>query len=130
MTAKKNGPSQCDSTSTRFDANEVIAFYNGAKPLVRELIEMFLEECPKLLAKVETAVQNGEADGIRRTAHTLKGSAGVLLATDIQSHAAELERMGKSGDLDGLDLEWERLRVATTDSLRSMEAYLKGTTPT
>ncbi len=113
------------ATYAQFDADEVIAFYNGTEDLVRELVELFLQEGPKLLSRVERAVSDADPEKLVRSAHALKGSAAALLALNIQKAAEELERIGKRRELDRIFPAWQRLRDVTHDSLREMETYLE-----
>ncbi len=44
--------------------------------LLSDLVDMFIAEVPGQLATLEAALAKGDADAIRLTAHTLKGTAG------------------------------------------------------
>ena len=71
--------------------------------LVTELIELFLEESPKLLVNVQIAVQRRDAKAIERSAHRLKGSAGNFGMNATVKTAMRLEVLGRSGDLADVD---------------------------
>ncbi len=62
-------------------------------------------DAPELLAKMRTAVEAGDADGLRQTAHSLKSSSANLGALEFAQHCKELEMLGKSGELAG-SAEW------------------------
>ena len=42
---------------------------------VAELVQDFLRDGPSLIAAVEVGVRDGDAEGVRRAAHTLKSNA-------------------------------------------------------
>jgi two-component system sensor histidine kinase/response regulator len=80
---------------------EALDRIGGDEELLRDLCHIFLEESPKLMLKLQEAVATGDADGVTRAAHSLKGEAGYLGA-DGTSHAArKLEEMGHNKDLSG-----------------------------
>ena len=59
-----------------------------------------------------------------RFAHTLKGAAGGLGATELQAAALELERAAKAALEDGGDPS--TLAVAVEDVLRTLETVIGG----
>jgi PAS domain S-box-containing protein len=67
--------------------------------LTAELIESFLTRAPGNLTSLREAVEADDADGIQRGAHHLKGSSGNIGAARITALCAELEAMGRSGDV-------------------------------
>src|SRR5579863_6814145 len=71
----------------------------GDTQLLQELCQIFLEESPKLLQKLRQAVAAGDADGVMRAAHSLKGESSYLGAGATSQAARQLEEMGRSNDL-------------------------------
>jgi HPt (histidine-containing phosphotransfer) domain-containing protein len=61
---------------------------------------LFLEDCPARLAAIKLAIDRGDADQIRETAHALKGAAGNLSATGLFEAASTLERLGGEHRID------------------------------
>jgi len=68
---------------------------------VRELVETFLAEAPRMLDELRDAFANDDAERFRRSAHSLKSNANTFGALD-------LGRMARTLELDGL----ERVRAA------------------
>ena len=90
--------------------------FEGDTELLREVVEIFLEDCPKLMADLSSAISRREAGGLERAAHAIKGSVGNFAARAAFEAAYGLERMGRAGNLDGaveahaeLEREIERL---------------------
>ena len=87
---------------------------------VRELIDTFLEDAPRQLAVLRSAVEQAEAGEARRAAHTLKSNGATFGADSFSDVCRELEAASTRGDLDGAatalveqaELEWERARPA------------------
>ena len=72
----------------------------GDEHLVRELVDIFLAEYPKLLQAVRTSA--GERDGValRRSAHALRGSITNFVDDGPTVTALALERAGEDLRLD------------------------------
>ena len=91
----------------------------GDSELLGEIAKLFLDSVPEMLARVRDAVACGDARGLERAAHALKGSLGNFSAEAALEAAFRLERMGGTGELVGmeeacqaLEREIERLRPA------------------
>jgi HPt (histidine-containing phosphotransfer) domain-containing protein len=93
--------------------------------LIVELLDLFLDGYQSQLAAIQSAVAGRNLEGIRRSAHMLKGGASNLSASGVVDAAAALEHaaaQGRTGDLDPhfatLVLEIEQL-VAELNGCRS-----------
>jgi CheY-like chemotaxis protein len=69
----------------------------GMEP-VREVIATFLDKTPVILRELREAADRVDADGIRRAAHTIKGTSATLGARDLAERSAEIERLGRAGE--------------------------------
>jgi signal transduction histidine kinase/CheY-like chemotaxis protein len=78
---------------------EALDRIGGDEELLREVCEIFLEESPKLLKKLQQAVAAGDPDGVVRAAHSLKGESSYLSASGTSRAARQLEEMGHNKDL-------------------------------
>jgi HPt (histidine-containing phosphotransfer) domain-containing protein len=81
------------------DLSTALRWVDGDRALLAELIEIFLEECPRRLHDLEQAVKEGNAIGASHTAHSLKGMVACFAARPAQGLADEMEGLGKAGDL-------------------------------
>jgi len=81
------------------DYSAALLWVDGDRTLLTELVEIFLEDCPRRLQELERAVAEGSAIMIKQTAHSLKGMVGCFSARLAQERAAEMEGLGKAGDL-------------------------------
>ena len=72
----------------------------GNRPLLRELIRLYLADSPKRLAEIKEAVRLGDAAALRRAAHTLKGSIGNFTTKTPFEVSQRLEAMGTEGPLN------------------------------
>jgi CheY-like chemotaxis protein len=71
----------------------------GDEESLREVIALFLEDYPKLLAAIQAAIAIGDAKALFVAAHTLKGSAGNFAAKKVVDVALRLEQLGRQEDL-------------------------------
>ena len=65
-----------------------------------ELIDSFLEDAPKLLGELEGYIQDGNLEGTRRIAHSLKSNAADMGATALHQLCKELESKTRDGEMD------------------------------
>jgi len=82
------------SAETFWNKSESLARLGGDEALLRELCEIFLDECPKLLQKLRQAIAADDPEAVMRAAHSLKGELGYLGATAAAQASRELEDMG------------------------------------
>lgn len=106
--------------SDRFDPESLWERVDGDMELLRELLEVFTEEGPRMLARIEEAIQHGSAIELQKAAHKMKGSVLQFSATAAAAISFELEEKGKHGSVDGtasllarlkdeIDLLWKSL---------------------
>jgi two-component system sensor histidine kinase/response regulator len=112
------------SKSAPVDRDQALERLGGDEGLFTEVIQLFLEDCPARLAAIKRAVDRGDADQIRVTAHALKGAAGNLSATGLFDAASTLERLGMEHRIDAARAAWRQLSAeaaAAMDALRQFE---------
>jgi CheY-like chemotaxis protein/HPt (histidine-containing phosphotransfer) domain-containing protein len=93
-------------------ADQILNRVDGDVALLRELVTMFLEDCPRLLEEIQAAVGRKDAEALSRAAHALKGSIGNFDSGVAFSAALHLEMLGREGDLSRVDEAWAALRDA------------------
>lgn len=81
------------------DLSTALHWVDGDRELLAELIEIFLEDCPRRLHELEQAVKETDAIGVSRAAHSLKGMVAGFGARPAQELAGEMEVLGKAGYL-------------------------------
>lgn len=87
--------------------------------LLKDLVDLFLEECPRLLNEIRVALDKKDAKGVQKGAHSLRGSLANLAAKSATEAALEVEGHAKDGDLaqaarglEELEFQLERLKPA------------------
>jgi HPt (histidine-containing phosphotransfer) domain-containing protein len=81
----------------------------GDAEILSSLIDIFFSELPAMVENIQKAVQGGDATGLERAAHRLKGSLGVLGATGSTDGALRLEMIGRGGGTGGAAEAWKDL---------------------
>lgn len=79
------------------DQAAVLARVGGDAELLKELVGLFLAECPKLLSEMREAVARGDAKALARAAHALRGSVSNFEEGDVFDVVLRLEEMGREG---------------------------------
>jgi HPt (histidine-containing phosphotransfer) domain-containing protein len=75
----------------------MIARLGGDEELARQLVTLFLSECPRMMAEVRESVEQGTPDLVRRAAHAFKGSVSNFGTQGPAETAFALEMIGREG---------------------------------
>jgi CheY-like chemotaxis protein/HPt (histidine-containing phosphotransfer) domain-containing protein len=99
------------------DETRLLERVGGDRKALCELIELFLDDAPRLVALIRESIEAKDAPGLQAAAHTLKGAVSNFAAPAATEAAARLQQMGESGRLrdapaagDVLERELELLR--------------------
>ena len=98
------------------DIAAALARVEGDLPLLQELAQIFLEDCPQWLADMREGIRQNNARAVRLAAHTLRGSVGFFGSTGVYEVAGRLEELAGAGDLTALEPAFGTLERAV-DSL-------------
>ena len=96
----------------------------GDADVLREVVGIFLAECPGWMATIREAVRAGDAAKLRLAAHLVTGTGGTCGAARLAGSAQKLEAMGKAGRLDEAEDEAERLYAAAQELEPLLRALL------
>jgi len=94
----------------------------SGEDFINELIDTFLEDTPKMIAEIKSALAANNVDTFRRAAHSMKSNAATFGASQLAMLAKELEMLGKenklheTGDrLKALEEAYESVRNELTE---------------
>ncbi len=85
--------------SNILDIEALLARVDGDVDLLREVINLFIESSPNLLAEIRSAIESGNSQALQHVSHTLKGSVSTFTGGAAYQAALTLEKIGKEGDL-------------------------------
>jgi len=98
---------------------EALVCTGGDRDLMQTMIEVFLQESPRMLEEARKAAAAKDSPRLRRAGHSLKGSCGYFAVPEAYEAALHVERLAEDGDLaraskalDQLSAEIDRLRPA------------------
>ena len=104
------------------DSEAALARMSGKMDLYQMMLQAFLEAGEKIPGEIRGALDAGDTDTARRSAHTLKGLAGTIGATKVQKAAEVLEHaIGEEGEATV-----EEAFTSVSDSLESVMEGLVG----
>lgn len=78
---------------------EVMEILDGDKELLIECFDELLNSMPRMLAEIQSAIEQGNASSLDEAAHKLKGSLKYMAAAHATDVAYQLETMGKNKSL-------------------------------
>ncbi|AFM23186.1 PAS domain S-box protein [Desulfomonile tiedjei] len=103
------------------DEARLLEQVGGDKDLLRQLIDLFAEESPKLLGKMREAIEHQDPEMLQMAAHTMKGMIGNFAANLAVEEALKLENLGKSRSMEEARdrlLALEKEIMSVQDALR------------
>jgi PAS domain S-box-containing protein len=111
-----------ENLSPALDKAMLLNAFEGDWDFLKEVVDVFLSDYPKLLEDLRTASRNGNSDTLMRAAHSLKGMLKNFQADPAANVAFELEKKGKSDNFDGVPEAIDNL----TAQVAELEKTLKG----
>jgi HPt (histidine-containing phosphotransfer) domain-containing protein len=83
-----------------FDRERALGACPGSQEVLQKLLEVFLERLASPLAAIRRAAGEGDAEGLHREAHAIKGAALNLHAAELAGLASRLESEAKAGGIE------------------------------
>jgi HPt (histidine-containing phosphotransfer) domain-containing protein len=105
------------------DRDRLMRRLGGDVQLFADVTRLFLEDCPVRLAAIGAAVELGDAEQIRATAHALKGAAGNISATRLFEATGALERIGAENRLPAARAAWRRLEAEAATVMQMLREF-------
>jgi HPt (histidine-containing phosphotransfer) domain-containing protein len=98
---------------------------DGDRALLKEIVELFLEDAPGQLADIRTALVRADGAALERAAHTLKGAVGNFGARAAAEAVLELELMGRARDFSRAQATLAELEKQIRLLLPALAALIK-----
>jgi len=90
-----------DAGLSSFDPAEAMRQVGDDPAVLREIMELFIQEAAKLEGELRQGLERRDAKFLERAAHSIKGSCSVFGATATREAAHRLEQLGRAGSLEG-----------------------------
>ena len=98
---------------------------DGSNGFLKEMINIYLEESPRLISEMKAALKENQVENFTRAAHTLKSSSANLGAMALSEMCKELEMMGKSGNMSRASEKAAIVAQEFEKVKKALERYLK-----
>jgi PAS domain S-box-containing protein len=102
-----------------FDETELLARFDGNRRLLRTLVKTFSHDCPKMMARIRSALAARDVSALVDVAHALKGSVGNFGPSSAFETARQIEKSAREGKLDGA---WELYATLEEDIAKLLPA--------
>jgi HPt (histidine-containing phosphotransfer) domain-containing protein len=109
------------STGSVFNYEESVTRLGGDGALFDDILDIFLEDAPKLLAQASTSLCSGDSETLERAAHTLKGLSANFAAGAAVEAGYAVELLAREHRLQSAALCFPRLEA----ELQRLEAALR-----
>ena len=124
MDYKANQQPVIERQFVQIDEALALGRVGGDFELLQEVVGLFLDDYPKTLREIQAALTTGDASGVERYAHSLKGSVSTFGAKDVFESALALEKLGRSGDLSCAPEAVAKLEQSLSSLHPELEALL------
>lgn len=98
---------------------------DGDMELFIELTDIFLTDSDNLMQAIQTALDNGDAQQIQKSAHTLKGAVANFSAKEAYEKSLEIENNGRSGEIDTAKKNFEALQTIIAETKEALSLLTK-----
>jgi len=126
---QKPTPTTADPTRGIFDPARMYQNIGGDSELFAQLVCLFLDRHQTMLADIRTALADANAIAVERMAHTFKGTAGNLCASEVALTAGRLEAVGRLNALHDAPPVYAQLELEVARLVRVLESYRQGYQP-
>jgi HPt (histidine-containing phosphotransfer) domain-containing protein len=111
--------SHSEQPSILFDRAALLERLMGDEELLDEVIDIYLEDIPPRIEAIRSCLEAGDAEGVVRQAHTIKGASANAGCDSLRDLAAKMEQAGKVGDLESMSAGMDEL-VVIFEAFRSI----------
>jgi HPt (histidine-containing phosphotransfer) domain-containing protein len=98
---------------------------DGGMALAARILGVYAESSGATFAEIERAATAGDAEGLRRAAHSLKSSAGNVGARRLAALLKDMESLGKDGRTDDARAGLSALRAEYARTLDTIHALIE-----
>lgn len=107
-----------DKAKKEMDLDVALSYVDGDIQFLAELVELFLQDYPRLMGELRHSVQQDNHTDLERAAHTLKGRLAFFGFNRMRDKAFVLEMMGR-----------ERNSANADRALAELESAMEGILP-
>lgn len=121
------GADDAAGLANSMDVKVLLARVDGDRALLKELVGLFLEECPRRIGEIRAALARHDSPGLASAAHGLKGTLSYFAAGAAADAVRRLEMIGRDGDLKDAEAACAALEQALAHLTPALDTLiLKG----
>jgi two-component system sensor histidine kinase/response regulator len=109
-----------------FDKTKALENLGGDMDLLKEIIEIFLDDFPNQMKQIREGILTGDAEAVEHAAHSLKGSVANFAAKRAYDAAYRLEVLGREGNLEETNEALGDLEKEIEEMKDALDAAVKG----
>ncbi len=119
LTRKVGYSKKVVADSATVDKTLLLKAFDGDWSFLKEIVEVFLIDYPRLMDNLRRANTEGDGDLLMRSAHSLKGMLRNFQAESAAEVAFEIEKMAKTENFDAVQTKIEHLtdRITEVDKM-------------
>jgi two-component system, sensor histidine kinase and response regulator len=111
--------------SAVMDVGEALQRLGNDEELLRDIVQIYLEDVPVMIDKIHAAVSGADAKALQRAAHSLKGLASTLSAHEVVDVACRLEHMGATRTLSDAAKTVTEVDQRVNELSQAVKQYLR-----
>lgn len=92
-----------------FNRDHALSRLGGLHDVLRDVMDLMTTESPKVHAGIAAAYASRDSIGLKRSAHTLKGSVSLVGATDLVQRLKRVEDCATAGEFEVAALEFAEI---------------------
>ena len=93
--------------------------------LIKELIRLYLENLPKLMARIQDGIIRKDSRLIEESAHALKGMSFNISAQKVADTALSLEKIGRNNDSEKAERIYALLQKDIEELKQALDHLIK-----
>ena len=97
---------------------------SGSDVLLHRILRAFLDTTSESVSQIEQAVTQGDAEGLRRIAHTLKSSCANVGADTLSELFRKMEKAGRTGEHTAANSLLDDIRVCYQQTVTEIQCIL------
>jgi CheY-like chemotaxis protein len=113
------------ATLEAFALDAALKRARGKRALLRQLVQLLLQDLPDTLAALESALAADDARLLERTAHRLRGAAFTVCAEPLAAAAAGLELAARDADLGRMREAVAELQARAAELAAELNAFME-----
>ena len=117
-----------EEPTTVINQEHLTELSRGNKKFKKEIIEIFIEQCPREIEELELAITHKDYETIRSTAHKMKTSTGFIGLTQLLPEFTKLEDLSnQSHDIEELKIVYGEIKKISQQAIQELTFLLKET---